>query len=49
VTDAQLAALTIQNGAVLHTTDSDFVRFPTLRWFNPISGRGSDSVRHRKL
>jgi len=49
VTDAQLAALTIQNGAILHTADSDFVRFPTLRWFNPISGRGSDSVRHRKL
>lgn len=37
VSDAQLAALTIEHGGVLHTTDRDFARFPGLRWVNPIS------------
>jgi hypothetical protein len=37
VTDAQLAALTIENGGVLHTTDRDFARFPGLRWINPLA------------
>jgi uncharacterized protein len=37
VTDAQLAALTVEYGGVLHTTDRDFARFPGLRWKNPIS------------
>jgi len=36
VTDAQLAALTIEYGGTLHTTDRDFSRFPGLRWKNPI-------------
>jgi toxin-antitoxin system PIN domain toxin len=36
VSDAQLAALTIENGGVLHTTDRDFARFPGLRWENPL-------------
>jgi toxin-antitoxin system PIN domain toxin len=34
--DAQLAALTIEYGGVLHTTDRDFARFPGLRWVNPL-------------
>jgi hypothetical protein len=34
--DAQLAALTIEHGGVLHTTDRDFARFPGLRWVNPL-------------
>ncbi len=37
VTDAQLAALTIEHGGVLHTTDRDFARFPGLRWTNPLA------------
>lgn len=37
VTDAQLAALTIEYGGVLHTTDRDFSRFPGLRWMNPLA------------
>lgn len=41
VTDAQIAALTIEKGAVLHTADADFIRFPGLRWFNPLSGTGT--------
>ena len=36
VTDAQLAALTMEYGGVLHTTDRDFARFPGLRWVNPL-------------
>ena len=36
VTDAQLAALTLEFGGVLHTTDRDFARFPALRWTNPL-------------
>ena len=37
VTDAQLAAVTIEYGGVLHTTDRDFARFPGLRWTNPLN------------
>ncbi len=35
-TDAELAALTIEHGGVLYTTDRDFARFPGLRWLNPL-------------
>jgi len=37
VTDAQLAAITIEHGGVLHTTDRDFAQFPGLRWINPLN------------
>jgi toxin-antitoxin system PIN domain toxin len=37
-TDAHLAALAIENGAELCSTDSDFARFPRLQWVNPIAG-----------
>lgn len=36
-TDAHLAALTIECGAVLNTTDTDFGRFKYLNWINPIA------------
>ena len=36
VTDAHLAALAIEHGATLCTTDRDFARFPGLRWRNPL-------------
>ncbi len=35
--DAHLAALAIEYGAELCSTDSDFARFPRLRWRNPLS------------
>jgi uncharacterized protein len=35
-TDAHLAALAIEHQAELHSNDSDFARFPGLRWRNPI-------------
>jgi toxin-antitoxin system PIN domain toxin len=34
--DAALAAIAIEHGATLCTTDRDFARFPGLRWFNPL-------------
>lgn len=37
VTDAALAALTIEAGGVLHSADRDFARFPGLRWVNPLA------------
>lgn len=35
--DAQIAALTIEYGGVLQTSDRDFARFPGLRWTNPVA------------
>lgn len=35
--DAHLAALAIEHGAELCSTDSDFARFPQLRWTNPLA------------
>lgn len=37
VSDAEIAALTLEYGGVLHTADRDFARFPGLRWKNPLS------------
>jgi hypothetical protein len=36
VGDAHLAALAIEHGATLSTTDRDFARFPRLTWMNPL-------------
>ncbi len=36
VMDAHLAALAIEHGLQVHSTDSDFARFPGLRWINPL-------------
>ena len=36
VTDAHLAALAIEHGCDLVSTDSDFSRFPKLKWINPL-------------
>ena len=37
VPDAQLAALAIEYGVELVSADTDFMRFPGLRWTNPLS------------
>ena len=34
--DAHLAALALEHGALLCTTDRDFARFPGLHWENPL-------------
>lgn len=36
VSDAEIAALTIEYGGVLYTADRDFARFPGLQWKNPL-------------
>jgi toxin-antitoxin system PIN domain toxin len=46
VSDAQIAAATLEHEAVLHTSDADFIRFAGLRWFNPITGTASGKSRH---
>jgi toxin-antitoxin system PIN domain toxin len=37
VPDAHLAALAMEHGLTLCSTDGDFARFPRLRWMNPLS------------
>jgi uncharacterized protein len=36
VPDAHLAALAVEHGLLLCSTDADFARFPALRWQNPL-------------
>ena len=36
-TDAHLAALSLEHGATIYTTDRDFTRFPAVRVVNPIA------------
>lgn len=37
VTDAHLAALALEHGVALWSTDADFARFPDLRWRDPLT------------
>lgn len=37
VPDAHMAALALEHGLMLCSTDGDFARFPKLRWSNPLS------------
>jgi hypothetical protein len=36
VTDAHLAALAVEHGCELCSTDADFARFPKVKWRNPL-------------
>ncbi len=38
VTDAHLAALAIEHGGELCSSDADYSRFPGLRWVDPLRG-----------
>lgn len=40
VPDAHLAALALEYGLILHSTDRDFARFTGLRWRNPLDLNG---------
>jgi len=42
VPDAHLAALAIEHGCELYSTDSDFSRFPKLKWKNPLVARSRE-------
>jgi predicted nucleic acid-binding protein len=37
VSDAHLAALAIEHGLTLCSTDGDFARFRELKWLNPLA------------
>lgn len=39
VADAQHAAVAVEHGCTFVTTDSDFDRFPGLRWMHPLARR----------
>jgi hypothetical protein len=39
IMDAALAAIALEHGATLYTTDRDFMRFPGFRWTNPLGAR----------
>jgi toxin-antitoxin system PIN domain toxin len=40
VMDAVLAAIALEHGATICTTDRDFSRFSGLKWLNPIAANG---------
>lgn len=40
VPDAHLAALALEHGLILCSTDGDFARFPDLQWENPLAAPG---------
>jgi toxin-antitoxin system PIN domain toxin len=42
VQDAHLAALAVEHGLIVCSADSDFARFPGLRWINPLAARRAD-------
>ena len=37
ISDAHLAALAVEHGLTLCSTDGDFARFPGLKWLNPLA------------
>ncbi len=40
VMDAVIAAIALEHGATVYTTDRDFSRFSGLRWTNPLTADG---------
>ena len=39
VIDSLIAALGIRHRPIINTADTDFARFPGVRWYSPITGR----------
>jgi uncharacterized protein len=37
VTDARIAALAIEHGVAVASSDGDFARFPEIRWIDPLA------------
>jgi predicted nucleic acid-binding protein len=46
--DAHLAAMAIEQGATLCSTDGDFARFPGIRYANPLASGVSEPVSARR-
>ncbi|NJR41387.1 MAG: type II toxin-antitoxin system VapC family toxin [Akkermansiaceae bacterium] len=38
-TDAQIAALAKQEKGIIHSNDTDFLKFDKIRWHNPLTGK----------
>lgn len=38
-TDVQLAAIAVENDGIIYSNDSDFARFESVRWINPLAAR----------
>ena len=47
--DAMLAALAIEHGVTLYSTDTDFAKFRELRWENPLGDYGVDRANFYAL
>ena len=43
VSDAQLAALALEHGLTIYSTDSDFARFREVRWIDPVASGSAAS------
>jgi hypothetical protein len=37
ITDAHIAALALEHGCTIVSTDADFSRFPKVKWINPLN------------
>src|SRR5690242_13975403 len=46
VSDAHLAALSLEHGLEICSADADYARFPGVRWHNPLTG-ATAGVRER--
>lgn len=44
VVDCHIAALAMEYQAEVHSNDTDFSRFPGLRWRNPLKSKGQDLI-----
>ncbi len=42
--ETQIAALALQEKAIVHSNDTDFLRFPGLRFHNPLTGKNHDTL-----
>jgi hypothetical protein len=47
VPDAHLAALALEHGLTVVSTDTDFAKFPGLTWLNPVSAAVLRRVQYR--
>jgi len=45
VTDAQIAAIAVEQDGVLHTAKVDLIHFQGLQWSNPLKGDGPPASR----
>ena len=49
IADAQHAAVAVENGCTMVSTDADFDRFPRLRWRHPLRPRRESEIEGRRF